>query len=341
MMRSGYRVEKPLRVAVIGVGHLGRHHARIFSQIPHVELRYVVDIRKDRASSTASMFGGIPLQDYRKIPLHEIDAVSIVTPTTTHFSIARYFLEHHIPLFVEKPLTATVEEAREIQRLSEAMDVPVYVGHVERFNPAYQYIKQNFQPVCFMEITRVHPFVPRSTDVDILTDLMIHDLDLLRCLIGSDIRVVDAIGVPVVTEKIDAASVRLEWPGGRANLVASRVSRVHMRRWNIFAEGRYMMADFQHREVSIIRLDYNNPLMFTNRDFRLRDFGEPLDRELRAFVNTLMTGRPVSPELTDVASAVRTLEFVDSILRIIHDDRMRELSPWVAPPVPEISPLLS
>ncbi len=322
-----------LRFAVVGVGHLGRHHARILAQIPDVELAYVVDIRSDRARSTAAMFGGIPLEDYRAIPLDAIDAVSIVTPTTTHEEIATYFIDHGVPTFVEKPLAATARQGASLARRAEARGVPLFVGHIERFNPAFQYLKSHLQPMCFIEITRVHPFVPRSTDVDIVTDLMIHDLDLLLCLVGPHLRIMDAVGVPVVTGRIDAASVRLEWPGGRANLVASRVSRVHMRRWNIFSEGRYLMADFQHREVSIIRLDYNNPLAFTNRDFRLRDFGEPLDHELRAFVSTLREGRPTSPDLTDAASAVHALQFVESILRSIHEDRMRELSPWVASPV--------
>lgn len=323
-----------LRLAVIGVGHLGRHHARILASLPDAQLCYVVDIIEARARGVTEIFGGIPLKNYRDIPLDQIDAVSVVTPTTTHRDITEYFLSRGIPVFVEKPMAHDSKNAEALLHLSETLSVPLFVGHVERFNPAYDYLRQQKFSMMFIDITRVHPYVTRGVDVDIITDLMIHDIDLLCDLIRGKIHILDAIGLPVVTPQLDAASVRLEWETGKATLVASRVSRNHMRRWTIFATGQYTLADFHSREVSIIKLDYSNPSSFSLRDFTLKDFGEPLEKELQAFIQVMGNGSLKHPILADGVAGYQALEFVEQIKKVIHHDRWQELAPWVNSPSP-------
>ncbi|GBC84309.1 scyllo-inositol 2-dehydrogenase (NAD(+)) [bacterium HR11] len=319
-----------IRVAVIGVGYLGQHHARVFAGLPDVELRYVVDIIPERAYTIAEQYGAIPLEDYRAVPVSEIDAVSIVTPTTTHYEIALHFLRCGVATFVEKPLTMTSQQALHLVEESQRTETPLFVGHIERFNPVgsrFPVLRDAESPV-FIEIHRVHPFVPRGTDVDIVMDLMIHDLDLLLAQVGRPPQILDAVGIPVVTHQIDAASVRLQWDHLRVNLVASRVSHMHTRRWMIFAAGRYVSLDFLHRQVTQIQMDETHPGHLVIQDVRCDSPKELLWMELQAFAQAVRRGYAVPPLATG-PEGLAAIRLAEQIRASMEQVRHPDLTPWV------------
>ncbi len=323
---------KRMRMAVIGVGHLGQHHARVFAQLPRSELRYVVDIVPERAHRIAQLYRTTALTDYRDIPFRDIDAVSVVTPTATHYEIVLHFLHAGIPVFVEKPMTSTAEEAQHLVDMAARRHTLLAVGHIERFNPVcVRMPAMNMeQHPMFIEIHRVHPFVPRGIDVDIVTDLMIHDLDLLLMQLDGTIEVMDAVGIPVVTPHVDVASVRLKKDLIRINLVASRVSHFHTRRWMVFSAGRYLSLDFLHRQVTQMTVVDHQSGHMRIQDEKCTSRRELLALELETFLDSLERGY-VIPPLATGAEGLRALQFVERIVQSMAKVRHPDLSPWVMP----------
>ncbi len=249
----------PLRAAVIGVGHLGRFHARVYSELPDVELRYVVDIDPVRAASAAQQYGGEPLTDHREI-LDDVDIASVVTPTHTHHPIARDLLDAGASILLEKPMTMTVWEADDLIQIARNRKAALQIGHIERFNPAYRAARDLIREPIFIECHRLTSYAFRGTDVSVVLDLMIHDLDLiLDFVFHYPPPSIEAVGVAVLSGNTDLANARLHFPGpgGRteciANLTASRVSPSPMRRLRVFQRDLYVSMDFLQKKVYVFR----------------------------------------------------------------------------------------
>ncbi len=241
----------PIRVGVVGVGHLGRHHARIYKSMG--VLAAVADIDHARRAAVAGQCGVPHYADFREL-FGRVDAVSVAVPTAAHFEVAREFLQRGIPALVEKPLAKTAEEGEELCRLARARGVPLMVGHVERFNPAVTAILEVIRKPRFIEVHRLSPFRFRSSDVDVVMDLMIHDLDIVLHLNPSPIARIDAVGTSLLFGKEDIANARIEFEDGCvANLTASRISDKTMRKTRIFAEDCYVTVDTLAKEAWIYR----------------------------------------------------------------------------------------
>jgi predicted dehydrogenase len=282
-----------IRAGVVGVGSLGQHHARVFASLPGVQLAGVADIDAGRGAAIAERHGCRFFADSRDL-IGEVDCVSIVTPTTDHLQSARPFLEAGRHVMMEKPIAAAPAEAREMIRLAETAGVILQIGHLERFNPAFLAVRPLINGPKFFEIHRLGVFVPRSLDVNVVQDLMIHDLDLVLHLSNSTIREIRAVGIPILTNKIDIANVRLEFANGAvANLTASRVSNEKMRKIRFFQPDYYISIDLARQTASAFSLQPADTPLGKEIFHRLIQVepGEPLRYELEAFVQGIRTGR--------------------------------------------------
>ncbi len=231
---------KKVRAAVIGVGYLGRFHAQKYAQLEECELVAVVDDRQEAREAVAAEVGARPLADYRELIGH-VDAISVVTPTAAHFPIARQFLEAGAHVLVEKPITETPEQARELIRLAAQHRRILQVGHLERFNSAILGAEEHLRAPRFIECHRLAPYKERGTDVSVVLDLMIHDIDIVQTLVGSPIESIDAIGTPVFSEDVDIANARIRFANGCvANATASRVSLKSERKMRVFSDEAYV-----------------------------------------------------------------------------------------------------
>jgi predicted dehydrogenase len=240
-----------LRAAVIGVGHLGRHHARILASLPGVSLAGVVDINRDRAALVAREHGTAAFGSVGEID-GKLDLVVIAVPTESHASIALPLVEAGVHTLIEKPVTRTVLEADALIEAAKRAGVVLAVGHSERFNPAVAAARPHIHDPRFIEVHRLGTSPERSLDIDVVLDLMIHDLDLILSVVRSDIESVEAVGVPVLTPNIDIANARLRFANGCiANLTASRISRESVRKIRFFQRDAYVSIDTGAREVEM------------------------------------------------------------------------------------------
>jgi predicted dehydrogenase len=330
--------EAPLKVAVIGVGHLGTIHARIYSEYPGAELVGVVDHDLERAQALAEELGCEAARDVADLS-SEIDCASVVVPTSLHAAVAIPLLERGVPLLVEKPLAATLEEADQILAAAEKGGAALAVGHVERFQPGVRHLLKEGRRPRFIECHRLAPFNPRGTDVGVVHDLMIHDLDLVLEFIGSEVESVDAVGGEILTDREDVASVRLVFANGaRANVTASRASLSPMRRFRMFSSGGYASLDFTKNYGLMVNkgpewdarreeagtLNMADP---AQREALMRDgvlkieeldlSGEerPLQAELASFVECVRDGR--EPLVTG-ADGRRALALAERIVSELH-----------------------
>ena len=242
-----------IRTAVIGVGYLGRFHAQKYSQLKNSRLLAVVDKDTEKAHTVAASTGCTAITDYQEI-LGQVDAVSIVVPTDLHFKIAKKFLEHQAHVLVEKPITTSVEQADTLIQLAQQHERVLQVGHLERFNPAIIALEQKLSKVRFIESHRLAPYNPRGTEVNVVLDLMIHDIDIILNVIDSEVAKIDASGTPVLSQDIDIANVRIVFKNGCvANITASRVSDKTSRKMRIFQNDAYLSVDFQKQELATYR----------------------------------------------------------------------------------------
>lgn len=246
-------LKKKLRTAVVGVGYLGGFHAEKYAVLPDSELVAVVDLDRERAESVAVRLGTKSYTDHKDI-LGMVDAVSISVPTQCHFDVARDFLLQGTSILLEKPITTTLEEADELIRIARETGAVLQVGHLERFNPVVMALEGTLTEPRFIESIRIAPFKPRGTDVNVVLDLMIHDIDIIQHLIKSPIKRIDSIGAPVFTEEEDIANARIQFENGCvANVTASRISLKSERRMRIFQSDAYITLDFQNKKVAIFR----------------------------------------------------------------------------------------
>jgi predicted dehydrogenase len=243
-----------LRIAVVGVGHLGQHHARILASFPEVKLVGVVDADPDQAAAVAKKLHTKPYDRFEPL-LDQVDAVSVVTPTSFHHHVASQFLRRGVPVLVEKPVCKTVEEADDLIELARAADVPLQVGHIERFNPAFEELSRRPITPAFIEAERHGPFTGRSTDIGAVLDLMIHDLDLILSLVRSPAKEVSAIGASVFGGHEDMVNARVVFESGSvAHVTASRISARPKRRLRIWASEGYAGIDFVSRKLSLVQV---------------------------------------------------------------------------------------
>jgi predicted dehydrogenase len=280
-----------LRIGVVGVGHLGQHHARLLASMDGVELAGVVDVRRERAEEIAARVGTRAFTS--AADLADIDAVAIAVPTDAHVEVALPFIERGVAVLVEKPLAASVHEADRLIAAAEARGVLLAAGHTERFNPAVAVALPLVSAPRFIEVHRLGTFPERSLDIDVIFDLMIHDLDLLLASVGSPVASIEAVGVHVLTPKTDIANVRLRFASGCiANLTASRISRERVRKARFFQHDSYVSIDYASQEVEVYRLvrDNGRPAIEGGKLEIARD--EPLRRELADFVEAVRSGRP-------------------------------------------------
>jgi predicted dehydrogenase len=286
-----------LKLAVIGVGHLGSAHARVCAALDQVELVAVCDTDEAQGRAVAEKYNTRFVADYHEL-LDAVEAVSIATPTVNHHEVACAFLDKGIHALVEKPIARTLAEADEMIALAAARNVVLQVGHIERFNPAFVALQPHIHKPRFFEAHRMGVFTPRSLDIDVVMDLMVHELDVIATLVNSEVVNLAAVGIPILTPKIDLANARLEFANGCiANITASRVAGERLRKLRIFQPHEYYSLDYAEQQVGMCKLVppaqpgqlpniVAEPLAITKR--------EPLLAEIEAFVKAVQTAtRPV------------------------------------------------
>jgi len=244
----------PVKIGIIGVGYLGRFHVQQLSSIENVELLGIFDVNMAQCKNVSDEFSVPTFSDAEEL-INVCEAVSIVTPTTYHFDTAMHALHGGCHVFIEKPITETIKQAQQLLDKAEGCNKIIQVGHIERFNPAFLYVKnQNLSPK-FVEIHRLAPFNPRGTDVPVILDLMIHDIDILLSMVNSPVKDIQASGVNVVSKTIDIANARITFENGCvANITASRISQGPMRKMRIFQEASYTTVDFLKKLVEVYQV---------------------------------------------------------------------------------------
>lgn len=243
-----------MRIGVIGTGAMGSNHLRVLSQLPQWQITCAADVNPENLEKNCRGLEIIQLADYRQTLAH-VDAVMVSTPTLEHFQICRFFLENGKHVLVEKPISKTLAEADQLIALAEQKRLVLAVGHLERFNPAVEYASRLVEKPRFIEIQRLGSFSPRSLDIDVIMDLMIHDLDIILQWDNSGVSEIRASGMPIISKKIDIANVRLEFHSGLvANLTASRVSQEKTRKLRIFQKNLYLSVDYKKRSVKMFQL---------------------------------------------------------------------------------------
>ncbi len=280
-----------IKTVVIGVGHLGKFHARICSENPDIDLVGVVDVSEENAKKIAEEYNTKSFLDIKNALQEEVDAVHVVVPTDKHFEVTKVLLEAGKHVLLEKPMTSTVDEAEKLLKLAKENDCVLQVGHVERFNPAVIGIQKVLTQPIFIEIHRLSPFNPRGTEVNVVYDLMIHDIDIILHLVGSEVEKIEAVGIPVLTETADIANARLTFANGCvANVTASRVSAERMRKIRVFQSDAYVSLDYVAQNAKIFKRDGWQII-----DDEINFSGEqPLQKEIQSFVDCIKNGtRPV------------------------------------------------
>jgi len=310
---------KPLRAAVIGVGYLGRFHAQKYRELPNVELLAVVDHSLEAAQKVAAELGTEALTDYRDV-LGKVDVVSVVVPTPLHFDVAAAFLKHGVHVLVEKPITETIAQAQTLIDLAKQRSCVLQVGHLERFNPAIQAAAKLISTPRFIESHRLAPFKQRGTDVSVVLDLMIHDIDLIQELVGQPLLNIDAVGAQVFSQDIDIANARLRFAGGCVvNTTASRVSLKQERKLRIFQDDAYLSVDLQQKILTVIRKREPGPVESPAQvaiEEQSFEQGDALKAEIEAFLYAVREGTtPVvtgEDGLRALATAIQITESVNT-----------------------------
>lgn len=248
--------ESRIPVGVVGVGYAGRYHAEKYAVSNRAKLVGVADIDRERASEVGKQFGVGPVTDYREL-FGRVRCVSVAVPTRLHYEVTRDFLAAGIDVLVEKPIAATLDEGAELVGLARQRGLLLQVGHLERFNPAIRKLEGVIREPKFVECHRLAPFVERGTDVDVVLDLMIHDIDVISSLVGAPMESVEAVGVPILTDKPDIANARIRFSNGCiANVTSSRVSMKRERKIRFFQPDAYISIDYDQKRAQIYRKPY-------------------------------------------------------------------------------------
>lgn len=312
------------RVAVIGVGYLGKFHADKFAGMDNIELAGIVDSNRAYADAVAAKLGTTAYYDYKDLGV--VDAVSIAVPTVLHFEVAKFFLERGVDVMLEKPIASTLAEADELISLAEKHGCILQVGHLERFNPALLSLQDQITRPLFIESHRLSMYNPRCLDVNVVLDLMIHDLDIILSYAKSDIAAIHASGAPVVSPLADIANVRIEFANGCvANVTASRISVKKQRRMRIFQKDTYLSVDFDKSEATLIKRTGEMGGLIPGMDIISEKFSEVdnLRDELLSFVECIVERKP--PRVSGV-EARKALAVAEDIMTQINENLERFLA---------------
>lgn len=324
--------EKKLNIGLVGCGHLGKIHCRLLIQIADensaVKFVGVFDTDNTKSDEVNKLYGLTAFNSFESM-LEKIDTLIIVTPTSTHYQIAESAFKKSINVFIEKPVTSTLDEAKKLIELAKKSNVKIQVGHVERFNPALTSLNKFELKPMFIESHRLAQFNPRGTDVSVIQDLMIHDIDIILHLVDSPLKKIDANGVAVISDAIDIANARLTFDNGCvSNLTASRISLKKMRKMRIFQNNAYISIDFLNNKSEIFRLADSSvksgamsfpisdtkKIIFEEPQIENHENANPIKNELESFFDSIINNKPVKVSLEDGKEAV---EVADEIIKII------------------------
>ncbi len=311
-----------LRTAVVGTGYLGRFHAQKYRDLNNSELIAIADPNPERGLEVAEEVGAYAVTDHREL-IGKVDAVSVASPTLTHYAVAKDLLEAGIHVLVEKPMTSTVEQAQTLIDLANASNVLLQVGHLERFNPALLAVEKEINAPLFIESTRIAPYNKRGSDVNVVLDLMIHDIDIISHLVKSEVKDFRASAIKVISsDGADIANVRLEFENGCvATLIASRVSNKAERQMRIFQHESYVSVDFQANSARVCRVDKTQqsddgmPVIDCN-DFT-HDGGDAIKAEIAAFLHSIETQTPPLVTGEDGLNAIRTAAQIEAEWQLV------------------------
>jgi len=304
--------EKPIRVAVVGAGEFGRNHVRVWRELGEAELTGIFDTNAERSRQVAAEFGTQPISSLDALTRDRFDAVSVAVPTKEHARVGCRLLDAGLDVLVEKPMAASLDEADQLIASARRSNRILQVGHVERFNPAVVAAQEIIARPMFFEVHRLGIFTPRSLDVDVVYDVMIHDLDILLALVNAPVVDLKAVGIPVVTDKVDIAHARVEFATGTvANVTASRVSTERVRKMRFFQEHEYISLDFTRQDALRIRVKPGDAKPEIGFEKLPAAPEEPLRAELRAFAESVRTRKP---PVVDGAAGRRALELADRVM---------------------------
>jgi predicted dehydrogenase len=285
---------KKIRIGVVGIGHLGNYHLQKYSKLESCEIMAVSDTEREKAEKAGGLYSCAAFSDHRDL-LGKVDAVSIAVPTGEHYRVARDFLAAGIDVLIEKPICEKLTEADELIELAQKKNLVLQVGFVERFNPAIMALGKVIGKPMFIESHRLHPFFERGTDVDVILDLMIHDLDIILKFVNSPLSRVEAVGIPVLSSKIDISNVRLSFESGCvANITASRISAKTMQKIRFFGAEGYHSVDCQKREILSLgkRKNDSGQIEIYQNNVEVGSH-DPLEEEIRSFLEAAVNrGRP-------------------------------------------------
>lgn len=304
--------QKPIRVAVVGAGEFGRNHIRVWRELEGVELAGIVDTNAERARQVAAELGTEVIRDLDALAAAGVDAASVAVPTKEHARVGCHLLDAGVDVLVEKPMASSLEEADQLIASAQRSGCILQIGHVERFNPAVAAAEKIISRPMFFEVHRLGVFTPRSLDIDVVYDVMIHDLDILLALVDAPVIDLKAVGIPVITDKVDIAHARIEFQTGAvANVTASRVSTERVRKMRFFQEHEYISLDFVRQDALRIRVQPGSPQPGIGFDKLPATPEEPLHAELRSFLNSVRTSKP---PIVDGAAGRRNLELADRVM---------------------------
>lgn len=322
---------KKIRVAVAGVGEFGKNHARVWSAIEGVELVAIVDQNEQRAAKIAAEFGAKAIADLGLLAREGVDAVSVAVPTTDHAEVGCRLLDAGLDVLVEKPMAASLAEADRLIAAARRSGRILQIGHVERFNGAVSEAQKIISKPMFFEVHRLGIFSPRSLDVDVVYDVMIHDLDILLALVDAPVVDLKAVGIPVITDKVDIAHARVEFQTGTvANVTASRVSTERVRKMRFFQAHEYISLDFTRQDALRIRVQPGSPQPNIGFEKLPATAQEPLKAELESFAECVRTRKA---PVVDGAAGRRALELADRVMAGILEHGKRVQASAFAEPI--------
>ncbi len=323
--KDGYFYMKKVRAAVVGVGHMGRYHVGVYSEIPDVHLVGIADINESRGKEIAEKYNTVLYTDYKSL-FGKVDVVSIAVPTLQHYKAAKDFLEAGIHVLVEKPLTKGIEDAKELFGIAERKNLALHVGHVERFNGAVHELKKIVDSPLFVECRRLGPYDSRIQDDGVIMDLMIHDIDIILNLVNSRVKNINVVGSTIFSDKDDLCNVQVEFENGCiANITASRATQHKIRTLAITQKDKYIFLDYTNQDIHIHRQASSEHFLtkqelrykqesFTERIFVHRE--NPLKLELRHFIDCAANGaNRMVPSDEEIYSLQIALEIVERFKR--------------------------